>query len=215
MRKGMWYLLKTPFWLKLFYPQLKWNVKESEQKIYLTFDDGPVEGVTEYVLDQLAQYRARATFFCVGDNVRKFPHIYQRILREGHAVGNHTYHHLNGWKQNDSVYFDDISLCSRFMHDYKGKFEVSSLFRPPYGKVKMSQIREIRKHYEIVMWDVLTADFDPQFKAEDCLNKAIKNTQKGSIIVFHDSYKTEDKLKFMLPRYLEYFQNLGYTFAKL
>jgi peptidoglycan/xylan/chitin deacetylase (PgdA/CDA1 family) len=178
-----------------------------EKALYLTFDDGPIEHVTPWVLDTLKKFDVKATFFCVGDNVRKNRDIYSRILDEGHAVGNHTYNHVNGWKTDTHSYFENIGLCAQ---------EVSSrLFRPPYGRLKRQQYESIVNHYRIVMWDVLSGDFDAATSEEKCLQNVIRYSRNGSIIVFHDSVKAERNMKYALPRTIEYFLDKDYSFRKL
>jgi peptidoglycan-N-acetylglucosamine deacetylase len=207
------YLHKTPFILKQLYPSLTWNKSRSGNKVYLTFDDGPIPEVTEYVLNLLANYEAKATFFCVGDNIRKHPQVFNKIVEQGHAIGNHTFNHLNGFKNNDMQYLENIEQCKQIINTYQKK--TTLLFRPPYGRIKKSQIKVLRKDYQIIMWDVLSGDFDPSISFERCLRATIRHTRPGSIVVFHDSIKTYSALKFVLPRYLEYFKGQGFTFAVL
>jgi peptidoglycan/xylan/chitin deacetylase (PgdA/CDA1 family) len=201
------FFAKSPALLKLYYSQLLWDIPNVENKIYLTFDDGPISEITEWVLDILQGYKIKATFFCIGDNVKKHPAIYQRILNEGHAVGNHTLNHLNGWKTTDDAYLQNIEACASVVQ--------STLFRPPYGKVKKSQYLEINKQYKIVMWDVLSGDFDLKMAKEKCYNNVIKNTKSGSIIVFHDSIKASKNLKYALPKAIEFLLDKGFFFSTL
>ena len=175
--------------------------------IYLTFDDGPIPEVTPWVLDTLAKYNAKATFFCVGDNVRKYPEIYTKVIEAGHAVGNHTLNHLSGWSTENISYFHNIRHCARIVN--------SGLFRPPYGKLRPSQVQFLQRHYQIVMWDVLSADFDNEITPEDCFQNVIQHAGQGSIIVFHDSLKAETNLRYALPLVLDHFSKLGYTFSAL
>lgn len=184
-----------------------WHIPTSEKVIYLTFDDGPIPEATPWVLDTLRQYGAKATFFCVGDNVRKHPAIFQRILTEGHAVGNHTFNHLNGWKTDTSDYLDNVQRC--------GEMVSSPLFRPPYGSLKPSQTRMLKTRYRIVMWDVLSGDFDPKISPEKCLQNVLENIQQGSIVLFHDSVKAETRMRFALPNVLEKLTGEGWKFEKL
>lgn len=211
----MSHLYKTPFLLKLLYPSMTWKVKSKDKKIYLTFDDGPIPGITDFVLEQLRLYNAKGTFFCVGENIGKNPEVYKRILDEGHAVGNHTYNHLNGWNNETQHYLENVSKCDEVMNQFKAKDMVSKLFRPPYGRMTRAQLKVVKHTHQIIMWDVLTADFDKNLKPEICLQKAIKNTEPGSIVIFHDSVKAEVNLKFTLPRYLAHFSGLGYSFESL
>ncbi len=180
--------------------------------MFLTFDDGPHPEITGFVLDELEKRNAKATFFCIGKNVLAYPEMYKRILDEGHAVGNHTQHHLNGWKTDSKNYLADIFEA--------GKYIDSSMFRPPYGRITTFQARNLREamkndQAKVIMWDVLSADFDETLSGEDCLNNVVLNAGKGSIIVFHDSEKAFKRLKFALPGMLEFFEKKGYKFEKL
>ena len=175
--------------------------------IYLTFDDGPTEQATAFVLDQLAKYQAKATFFCIGDNVRKHPLLYQQLLADGHAVGNHTYHHKNGWKTYHAEYVDEVMQCSKIVK--------STLFRPPYGRLTWRQFKSVKKHFQVVMWDVLSYDFNPSMTAKACIERVLKSTKPGSIVVFHDSEKCFPLLKDVLPQVLEAFQKKGWQMQAL
>ncbi|MBW8049031.1 MAG: polysaccharide deacetylase family protein [Cytophagales bacterium] len=189
-------------------PELPGGTGETEKKvIYLTFDDGPVAGVTEWVLQLLKQYNAKATFFCVGKNVEKQPAIFQQIIRQGHSVGNHTYHHLSGWRTPVKEYLADVEKCAALVH--------SKLFRPPYGTLRPSQYSRLITQYSIIMWDVISGDFDQKLVKEKCLAICIRYTRNGSIIGFHDSVKVEEKLKYVLPQYLKHFSSQGYRFEAL
>ena len=199
--------MQTPSALRILFPSLLWEVKTSGKEIFLTFDDGPHPEITPKVLNILAQFKAKASFFCVGENINKYPDIFRQIKAEGHSPGNHSYNHLNGWKTKNSDYFENIEKC--------GKLTDSSFFRPPYGKLKPSQIAFLKKKYRIVMWSALSYDFDKSVKPEQCLRTAIKNTRRGTIMVFHDSEKAAKNMLYALPRYLEHFSNLGYLFKKL
>ena len=208
------YLIKTPWWLKKIYPSFIWNIKEADKTIYLTFDDGPHETVTPFVLDELKKFNAKATFFCIGKNVLSQSNIYQRILEEGHSVGNHTYNHLKGWKTADELYIDDINNASQLIN--------SNLFRPPYGRIKKSQANLLHHHsetlnqkFQIIMWDVLSGDFDPGINAEKCLKNVVKHAGSGDIVVFHDSAKAFEKLRFALPKVLAQFTEQGYQFERI
>lgn len=176
--------------------------------IYFTFDDGPHPELTPFVLDALEKFDAKATFFCVGDNVVKFPQTYRKILESGHSVGNHTNHHLKGWKTSKKDYLEDVERCSKVVD--------SKLFRPPYGKIKSSQAKALRKFgYTIIMWDVLSYDYSKNVSKEDCYTKTLQSIQNGSIIVFHDLEKAETNLRHALPRLLENLQSKGYQFKNL
>jgi len=199
---------KPPNWLRRLYYSFQWSVKSDVKEIYLTFDDGPTPEVTDWVLTQLAEYNAQATFFCIGRNVERHPEIYERILEQKHAVGNHTYSHLNGWKTWNNEYINDIELASHYID--------SKLFRPPYGKIRQNQIKNLRKHgYKLFMWDVLSEDYNKDKTPEQCLNIVKNYTTKGSIIVFHDSLKGSKNLYGSLPETLKYFIEKGYNFHRL
>lgn len=205
-RKG-WkrpYPVKTPWWFKSLYPKRIWHLDRGEQKIYLSFDDGPHPVATPFVLDILKQYNARATFFCIGKNVEAYPDIYNRIISEGHAVGNHTQDHLNGWKTDTAAYLENVALA--------GKHIPSALFRPPYGRLRSAQARQLSR-YRIIMWDVLSGDFDPSVSPACCAENVLKHTNNGSIVVFHDSQKAWEKMKFALPLVIEHFSKAGYGFS--
>ena len=197
----------TAFPGKWLYPHLMWKVKMKEKVIFLTFDDGPHPVLTRQVMDILDQYDAKATFFCVGQNVEKYPEVYQEILQRGHRCGNHTFHHLNGWKTDDSVYMKDIALCSKYVE--------SNLFRPAYGRIKRSQIRKLMPEFTIVMWSVLTYDFSPKVTPARCLQIALHHSEPGSIVVFHDNPKASENLLYVLPLYLRHFTDKGFNFQTL
>jgi peptidoglycan-N-acetylglucosamine deacetylase len=199
---------RVPFFIPLLYPSLVWRMPAQSKSLYLTFDDGPIPGPTEFVLDQLAQFNIKATFFCIGDNVHKHPAIFDQLEKEGHTIGNHTYNHLNGWSTDNGTYLENIQ---RFQNvAFKNK-RASLLFRPPYGRIKRSQIAGL-KDFKIIMWDVLSFDFDKNVSAEKCLKKTIAATRNGSIIVFHDSVKAQRNMEYALPRFIEHFLGRGYQF---
>jgi len=201
------FLAKTPTIIKKYYPKLIWDLPNDDNKIYLTFDDGPVPEITGWVLDLLMEHNIKATFFCIGDNVNKHSQIYQRILAEGHAVGNHTYNHLNGWKTSKGEYIKNVIECQKVVG--------SKLFRPPYGRIKKPQLNTLSLRYKIVMWDVLSGDFDENLTPKKCYENVVENTVSGSIIVFHDSLKAERNLKYALPKAVEYLMTKGFVFEKL
>jgi peptidoglycan/xylan/chitin deacetylase (PgdA/CDA1 family) len=187
------------------YPRLIWKLPGDEPVLYLTFDDGPQPGVTEPVLDILKEYDARATFFCVGGNIERFPETFARIRSGGHAAGNHTYHHLNGWRTDDGLYFESVERTRALVGN--------GLFRPPYGRIKRSQIARLAPRYKIVMWSVLSYDFDAGVSREKCLQNVIRRAGPGDIVTFHDSWKAEEKLLWVLPRVLAHFREKGLRFG--
>ena len=201
------YLVKTPQFIQSFFPKFTWKIPTRQKTIYLTFDDGPIPEVTPWVLKTLKQAHAKATFFCVGDNARKYPEVLQAVLRDGHAVGNHTFHHLNGWDTDNFHYFHDVQKGAQMVK--------TQLFRPPYGRLKRRQARILQRRYHIIMWDVLSADFDEQLSGEQCFQNVVAHAGAGSIIVFHDSLKAEAQLKYALPRVLDHFGKKGYQFKAI
>jgi hypothetical protein len=206
----LFYFVKTPFFLQWLYSSCIWSIKTTDQKIYLSFDDGPHPVITPFVLDELKKYNAKATFFCIGDNVLKYPEVYKRIVEEGHAVGNHTHNHLNGWKTDDKKYLDNIDTAKKYID--------SDLFRPPYGRItrfQLSQLKAPRFKLTPIMWTVLSGDFDPSISKETCRDHVITNATTGSIVVFHDSEKANEKMSFALPEVLKYFSAKGFAFEKI
>ena len=204
------YLVKSPRLLKKLYPGLIWDIKPDKPCIYLTFDDGPIPIVTPMVLNILKQYNAKATFFCIGDNVGKHPDIFEQVKNEAHAIGNHTFNHLKGWKTDDRTYIENTLQADKMLH--------SDLFRPPYGRIKRSQIKllkSVKPQIKIVMWDVLSGDFDIKLSPEKCLANVLKYTESGSIVVFHDSLKALERLEYVLPRAMEVWKKAGYSFSPL
>nr|WP_295928294.1 polysaccharide deacetylase family protein [uncultured Dyadobacter sp.] len=203
------FLHHSPFWLKAFFPGFTWHVTTTEKEIFLTFDDGPIPDITEAVLETLEQFEAKATFFSIGDNVRKHPDIFEKVRNGGHSIGNHTFNHMNGWQTEDSVYLDNIRKCQDQLNLR------TRLFRPPYGRIKRSQAKVVLQDKQIIMWDVLSGDFSPSLTAETCLKKSIQHTHPGSIVLFHDSIKASKNMLYSLPRYLEHFTERGYRFEAL
>lgn len=201
------YLIKTPQLIQNLFPSFTWKISTQERVLHLTFDDGPIPEVTPWVLEQLRQFDAKATFFCVGDNVRKHPDIFRRVAEAGHAIGNHTFNHLDGWATENLPYFLNVRRCAQLVH--------SDLFRPPYGRLMPKQSQFLLRHYRIVMWDVLSGDFDERIGKEQCLKNVVENARRGSIVVFHDSLKAWERLQFALPRTLEHFAQKGYRFESL
>jgi peptidoglycan/xylan/chitin deacetylase (PgdA/CDA1 family) len=184
----------------------------SKKEIYLTFDDGPTEGVTDWVMDVLEPYKAKATFFCIGENIKNHPIIFKRIIKKGHSIGNHTYNHLKGWSVSKDKYIDNVAQAEEELSKYTLNNQ-TKLFRPPYGKIKPSQLIFLKKEgYQVIMWDVLSLDFDLSVSPEICLENVLKNTKNGSVIVFHDSLKASGNMKYVLPKVLEYFSSKGFSF---
>ncbi len=201
------YQVRPPYLLKKLYSSGVWRKDKKEKKIYLTFDDGPIPEVTPWVLDVLKENIIEATFFCVGENVVKHPEIYQRIIQEKHAIGNHTYHHVNGWKTPLPEYLKDVEQCAACVD--------SNLFRPPYGRIRKKQQKELEQHYSIILWDVLSGDYDQKTSPQQCLENVITHYRNGSIIVFHDSRKASVNMQYALPRFIEDAKSKGFVFAKL
>lgn len=211
---------------KLLYPSLLWKIPDSPGTIYLTFDDGPIPEVTPWVLSLLKDFNAKATFFCIGENIRKNPTVFIQVLSEGHSIGNHTYNHLKGWKTSTKEYVKNVLLAEEIIRKVQisgfGKqpdpatYNRKKLFRPPYGKITPSQLKKVQRlDYKIVMWDVISMDFDNTFSAKECMKNVTKYSKDGSIIVFHDSIKAFTNLKEVLPEVLEYYGNKGFEFKAL
>lgn len=205
------YFIKTPFWLRLIYRSCIWRKPTQDRVLYLSFDDGPHPEATPFVLEQLAIFNAKASFFCIGKNVQLYPNIYAALIKANHTVGNHTQNHMNGWKNNTSDYIVDIQEATKSIS--------SNLFRPPYGRISFSQIKALRSDpslpQEIIMWDVLSGDFDTTISGDQCAQNVIQHAGPGSIIVFHDSAKAMDRLRIALPKVLAHFSKLGYQFKAL
>jgi peptidoglycan-N-acetylglucosamine deacetylase len=204
----MKFISNPPTWLRKLFYSLTWKFEDQPKTIYLTFDDGPTPEVTEWVLKTLDEYKAKATFFCLGRNVEKYPEIHQQVIQSGHAVGNHTYSHLKGWQTDTEEYVNDIHLAAQFIN--------SKLFRPPYGRIHGKQIRQVKEHgYKLFMYDVLPEDYNHKVTPDKSLEITLKYTTNGSIVCFHDSVKASRNLYFVLPRFLKYFSEQGYNFKKL
>ena len=205
------YFIKTPFWLRLIYRSCIWRKPTEDKVLFLSFDDGPHPEATPFVLEQLASFNAKASFFCIGKNVQLFPEIYAAIITAGHTVGNHTQNHMNGWENKTDHYIADIQEASKLIH--------SNLFRPPYGRISFAQIKALRSDpslpQDIIMWDVLSGDFDTTITGEQCAQNVIQHAGPGSIIVFHDSTKAMDRLRVALPKVLAHFSKQGYQFKAL
>ncbi|WP_298314258.1 polysaccharide deacetylase family protein [uncultured Aquimarina sp.] len=206
---------KTPESIKLLFPNYIWDFyARKEKKIYLTFDDGPIPEVTEFVLDQLNLFKAKATFFSIGENIKKHPEVFSRIIAEGHRIGNHTMNHLKARKSTFSEYVENVQECEEKISEHT---EIKDkLFRPPYGQLSKSKLTALRKRgYQIILWDVLSKDWDKKTSPEQCFENVINNSKSGSIIVFHDSIKASKNLEFSLPKVLKYFTEKGYVFDKI
>lgn len=206
-------IYRAPFFLPWLYPNLVWRIPATQKELYLTFDDGPIPGPTDFVLETLAKHSIKATFFCIGDNVGKHPDQFKKIIHEGHVIGNHTHNHLKGWSTSLLDYVLNFTDCSDQFRA-SGLKESTKLFRPPYGRITRSQIKALRSQ-KIIMWDVLTHDYDKSISPESCLKNSIRVTRPGSIIVFHDSIKAERNMSYVLPRYIEHFISQGYSFNVL
>jgi peptidoglycan/xylan/chitin deacetylase (PgdA/CDA1 family) len=198
----------APFWIRALYPKnLTWRIKTSQPEVFLTFDDGPIPDVTPLVISILKKYNIKATFFCVGENVQKYPDVFKLLLKDGHAIGNHTYHHVKAWKTDYKSYLSEIEECNKLV--------TSNLFRPPHGQITRKLAQTLKKDYRIIMWSALTGDYDKKLSKAQCLANAIQNTRPGSIIVFHDSLKASERMEYVLPLYIEYCIKQGYTFGTL
>lgn len=222
--------VKTPALAKKVFPNYIWNIPNDEGIIYLTFDDGPTEEVTEWVLEQLKMYNAKATFFCIGNNVENYPNIFQKILKGSHSIGNHTHNHLKGWKTRTMDYLENFEKCESVLKSEMSKFKIQDskfnfenlefgiwkLFRPPYGKMKPKQGKQLLQFgYKIIMWDVLSFDWDNSIEPKTCLNNVISKVESGSIIVFHDSKKAFKNLEYALPKVLKHFSRKGFQFKAI
>ena len=206
------YWVRTRWFIKKLFPGFIWDMPGSGKTVYLTFDDGPTPEVTEYVLSTLSRYNIKATFFCIGNNIDQHPDIFRKIIAGGHTIGNHTFNHLNGWHTDTSEYLENVALCEASIRRYTGN--KTTLFRPPYGKVKRGQAKQLKQlGYKIIMWDVLSADFDRTITPEKCLENVIENCRLGSIVIFHDSVKAAANMEYALPRAIEYLRKKGYDFG--
>lgn len=200
-------LVRPPLLLRQLYPGALWRMNAEEKKIYLTFDDGPVPGVTTAALSVLREHNVKAAFFCVGENVKKHPEIFSEIIREGHVIGNHTFHHSDGWKISSRAYLREVNQCAE---NVKSEF-----FRPPHGRMRRSQFYAVKRKFRVVMWDVLACDFMTSLTGEDVLKIAVENSRNGSIVVFHDSEKAKQRMLFALPKFIEEMKRRNFEFALL
>lgn len=211
--------VKTPVVAKKMFPNYVWDIPSEEKTLYLTFDDGPTPEITNWVLDTLDKFNAKATFFCIGNNVKKYPDVFQQVISAGHSIGNHTQNHAKGWKTKTKDYLKNVEDCNKQFLNTKlvnHKSQTSNLFRPPYGKITPKQGKKLLDlDYKIVMWDVLSFDWDKNTSKEDCLNNILSKAKSGSIIVFHDSVKASKNMQYALPKVLDYFGNKGYSFRAI
>jgi len=206
----MFYIAKTPKWVRKLFGKSIWEMPQTKKVIYLTFDDGPNPQITPFVLDELSKYNASATFFCIGKNVVSNPAVFKRIITEGHAVGNHTYDHLDGWKTGNADYLENILAAKEHID--------SDLFRPPYGRITWKQHRDLNHSghgFKLIMWSVLSGDFDVTISPEQCCKNVLHHTKSGSVVVFHDSEKAGDRIRYALPVVLKHFSDQGYVFEKI
>ena len=206
--------VKTPLVAKKMFPNYIWDISTTAKELFLTFDDGPTPEITNWTLDMLKHYNAKATFFCIGANIEKHPDIFHKIIADGHSIGNHTQHHVKGWKTKTKTYITEVLDTETHIEALYGKR--SNLFRPPYGQIKPKQGKElIALNYKVIMWDVLSFDWQKEISEDDCLKNVISKSTKGSIIVFHDSIKASKNMMYALPKVLEYFSEEGYQFKAL
>jgi peptidoglycan/xylan/chitin deacetylase (PgdA/CDA1 family) len=209
------YFVKTPLLVQKIFHNYSWRIRTRKKEIYLTFDDGPVPDFTPWVLETLKTYNAKATFFCVGENIERYPHIFEQVIKDGHSVGNHTFNHLQGWKTSTEKYIKNILKAESYFKDIPQN-QGTKLFRPPHGRLTPNQGRILRKKgYKIVMWDVLSGDFDQSLSKEQCLEHTLNHINSGSIVVFHDSIKSFKNLDYVLPRLLEHYTSKEYEFKSL
>lgn len=201
------FLASVPKFVTKAFPSLIWKIPEKEKVLYLTFDDGPVPEATPWVLETLKKYNAKATFFCVGDNVRKYHHLYNQVLEHGHSVGNHTFNHLNGWTSVPEEYVDNIEKAAEYIN--------SNLFRPPRGLLRNPHYQLIKSKYKVIMWNVLSIDYEKKLSPQQCVKNVTRNAKPGSIVVFHDSIKAWKNMSYALPLVLEHFSKLGYQFKAI
>jgi peptidoglycan/xylan/chitin deacetylase (PgdA/CDA1 family) len=212
------YWIKTSWIIKKIFSNYIWDVSNTtkDTTVYLTFDDGPIPEITEWVLNELKKHQVKATFFCIGENIDKNPEIFNKVISEGHVTGNHTFNHLNGWKTATADYIENTKRCEESIKKNSPNNLRSTIFRPPYGKIKTSQSRKIRKlGYKIIMWDILSSDFDQTISQEQCLENVLSNLRPGSIIVFHDSAKAFKNLAYVLPKTLLYLKENNFKYGVL
>lgn len=209
-----------PWFVQRLMSERVWAFPKEKEKVYLTFDDGPIPEVTPWVLESLSKYNAKATFFCIGDNINKHPKVLQKVIENGHAIGNHTFHHLNSSKTKSKPYIENVALFEKQLEATASKLKLpltthhaiySHYFRPPYGRLNSIKAKKLQQQgYTIVMWDILSGDFDNSISEEQCYQNVVKYLQPGSIVVFHDSLKAEKNLRYVLPKVLEFIQSKGW-----
>lgn len=207
--------ITTPKILRLFYPSLLWEIPKEEKKLYITFDDGPHPTITPQILEILKTFNAKATFFCVGKNIEANNDIFNSIINEGHSVGNHTFNHNKGWKTKTKDYIDSVNKTEEIINSLTNSRKHTPLLRPPYGKIKSSQIRKLKRHYKLVAWTVISYDWDKSLDPDECFNNIIRNASNGSIIVFHDSEKAVNNMIPTLKKILRYYSEKGFIFERL
>ena len=204
---------KTPFVVKKMFPDYVWEISTNQKELYLTFDDGPTPEITHWVLDCLKHYQAKATFFCVGENVKKHPELFQSLLDHGHSIGNHTNNHIKGWKTKTKEYLENVREAQETINNHLLQSSNNNLFRPPYGQISPKQGKKlIGNGYKVVMWDVLSFDWDKSVSNQECFNYVTSKSKNGSIVVFHDSVKASNNMKYTLPKVLEYYTEKGFAF---
>jgi len=208
---------KTPLVVKKIFSDYVWDISTHKKELYLTFDDGPTPEITNWVLNNLKQFNAKATFFCIGDNVKKYPELFSHIIKDGHVIGNHTHNHIKGWKTKTNIYIENATEAEKIINEQIQQHQSNlNLFRPPYGQIKPKQGKKlIEMGYKIVMWDVLSFDWDKTISNQECYNNVISKSKNGSIIVFHDSVKASNNMKFTLPKVLEYYKEKGFSFKAI
>lgn len=204
---------KTPFVVKKMFPDYVWEISTNQKELYLTFDDGPTPEITHWVLDCLKHYQAKATFFCIGENVKKHPELFQSLLDHGHSIGNHTNNHIKGWKTKTKEYLENVRVAQETINNHLLQSSNNNLFRPPYGQISLKQGKKLMGNgYKVVMWDVLSFDWDKSVSNQECFNYVTSKSKNGSIIVFHDSVKASNNMKYTLPKVLEYYTEKGFAF---
>lgn len=203
--------MRSSTFLQHLFPHRVWSISTEKKEMFLTFDDGPIPEVTPWVLDTLKTHKAKATFFCIGDNIKKHPELFQQIIDEGHSIGNHTFNHLNGWKTSSKTYLENVEACKQEIELYSA---ATHLFRPPYGKCTSTQAKALKRDaQQIIMWDILSKDYKSSLSKEACFHRIERSVRSGSIIVFHDSLKAEKNMKYALVKTLETFNE--FTFSAL